>query len=104
MSRRVIPGFGLSLGYAMTYLGLLVLLPMAALALRAAGLGPEGIWQAIGSARVLAALKLSFGGALLAAAIDVLLGLLTAWVLVRYRFPARRLLHALVDLPFALPT
>jgi sulfate transport system permease protein len=88
----------------MTYLGLIVLLPMAALALRAAGLGPEGIWRAISSARVLAALELSFGGALIAAAIDVVLGLLAAWVLVRYRFPARRLLDALVDLPFALPT
>src|SRR5438034_935212 len=104
MTRRVLPGFGLSLGYAMTYLGLIVLLPMTALALRAAGLGPEGIWHAISSARVLAALELSFGGALIAAAIDVVLGLLAAWVLVRYRFPARRLLDALVDLPFALPT
>jgi len=102
--RRILPGFGLSYGYALVWLGLIVLLPMAALALRAAGLGPTGFFEALFAPRVLAALRLSFGLALAAAALDMVFGLLVAWVLVRYRFPFRRLLDALVDLPFALPT
>jgi sulfate transport system permease protein len=104
MRRRVLPGFGISLGYALTYLGLIVLLPLAALAWKAAGIGPHGLLRLLESPRTLAALKLSFGGALLAALLNVFIGLLVAWALVRYRFPGRRLFDALIDLPFALPT
>jgi len=103
-ARRVLPGFGLSLGYTLTWLGLLVLLPLAALVAKAAAGGADGFLSAIGTPRVLAALRLSFGAALLAAALNTLIGFVVAWVLVRYRFPGRRLCDALVDLPFALPT
>ena len=102
--RRPLPGFGISLGLGMAWLGVVVLLPLAALGVRAAGLGFDGWLRAIGDPRVQAALKLSFGAALLAALIAALVGALVAWVVVRYRFPGRRLLDALVDLPFALPT
>jgi sulfate transport system permease protein len=104
MRRRVLPGFGLSLGLTLSYLGLIVLLPLAALAWRATGAGAEAWLHLLSSARVIAALRLSFGGALLAALLDALFGLLVAWVLVRYRFPGRRLLDAFIDLPFAMPT
>ncbi|MGN6728329.1 MAG: sulfate ABC transporter permease subunit CysT [Rhodanobacteraceae bacterium] len=104
MKRRVLPGFGLSLGLTLSYLGLIVLLPLAALAWRATGAGTEAWLNLLSSARVIAALRLSFGGALLAALLDALFGLLVAWVLVRYRFPGRRLLDAFIDLPFAMPT
>jgi sulfate transport system permease protein len=104
MRRHVLPGFGISLGYALTYLGLIVLLPLAALAWKSSGIGIVGLLHLLSSPRTLAALRLSFGGALLAAAINAVIGLLVAWVLVRYRFPGRRLFDALVDLPFALPT
>lgn len=104
MRRRVLPGFGISLGYALSYLGLIVLLPLAALAWKASGIGGEGLLRLLSSPRTLAALKLSFGGALLAALINAFIGLLVAWALVRYRFPGRRLFDALIDLPFALPT
>jgi len=102
--RRPLPGFGLSLGLGMAWLGVVVLLPLAALTLRAAGLGGAGWLRAIQDPRVQAALKVSFGTAFVAALIASLAGALVAWVLVRYRFPGRRLLDALVDLPFALPT
>lgn len=102
--RRPLPGFGLSLCLGMTWLGVVVLLPLAALSLRAAGLGVEGWLHAIGDPRVQAALKLSFGAALVAALFATSAGTLVAWVVVRYRFPGRRLLDAVVDLPFALPT
>ena len=102
--RRPLPGFGISLGLGMAWLGVVVLLPLAALSVRAAGLGLDGWLRAIGDPRVQAALKLSFGAALLAALVAALVGALVAWVVVRYRFPGRRLLDALVDLPFALPT
>ena len=102
--RRILPGFNLSLGYSLTYLGLIVLLPLAALAWKASGLGLGGLIELLRVPRTLAALRLSFGGAALAAAINVVAGLLVAWVLVRYRFPGRRLFDAIVDLPFALPT
>ena len=102
--RRALPGFGISLGLGMAWLGVVVLLPLAALAVRAAGLGLDGWWHAIGDPRVQAALKLSFGAALAAALLSAIAGTLVAWVVVRYRFPGRRLLDALVDLPFALPT
>jgi sulfate transport system permease protein len=104
MRRRILPGFGLSLGYTITYLGLIVLLPLAALVWKASGIGAAGLLQLLSSPRTLAALKLSFGGALIAALINAGVGLLVAWVLVRYRFPGRRLFDALIDLPFALPT
>jgi sulfate transport system permease protein len=100
----VIPGFGVSLGVTILYLGVIVLLPLTALAAKAAGLGPMGIIASVSEPRVLAALRVSFGSALMAAAINAMLGLLIAWVLVRYSFPGRRVVDALVDLPFALPT
>jgi sulfate transport system permease protein len=103
-NRSPLPGFGLSLGLGMAWLGVVVLLPLAALAVRAAGLGPQGWLRALTDERVHEALKLSFGASLAAAVIASLVGALVAWVLVRYRFPGRRLLDALVDLPFALPT
>ncbi|KRA33207.1 sulfate transporter [Rhodanobacter sp. Root627] len=102
--RRVLPGFGISLGYALTYLGLIVLLPLAALVWKASALDVDGWLRLLSAPRTLAALKLSFGGALVAALFNAVAGLLVAWVLVRYRFPGRRLIDALVDLPFALPT
>src|SRR2546423_8033146 len=103
-SRGVLPGFGLSLGFALSYLSLLVLIPLAALFLRAAGLGIEGIWHELSSARVQHALVLSFSGALAAAAINTVFGALIAWTFVRYDFPGKKLFHAMIDLPFALPT
>jgi len=103
-SRRPLPGFGLSLGLGMAWLGVVVLLPLLALAVKAAGLGAAGWLRAIHDPRVQAALKLSFGTSLVAALLALVAGGLVAWVLVRYRFPGRRLLDALVDLPFALPT
>jgi sulfate transport system permease protein len=104
MRRRILPGLGISLGYALAYLGLIVLLPLAALAWKATGIGLHGLLDLLASPRTLAALRLSFGGALLAALLNVFVGLLVAWALVRYRFPGRRLFDALIDLPFALPT
>ncbi|MCD4498665.1 sulfate ABC transporter permease subunit CysT [Chromobacterium vaccinii] len=101
---RVLPGFSLSLGFTVSYLSLLVLIPLAAVALRAAGQPLENFWQAAASPRVLASYRLSFGMALAAAAINSVFGLLLAWSLTRYRFPGKRLVDALVDLPFALPT
>ncbi len=103
-TRRVIPGYGISMGITIAWLGLIVLIPLAALFLKAAGLGPAEWWRILGSPRVLAAARLSFGASAAAAAASTGLGLVVAWVLVRYRFPGRRLLDALVDLPFALPT
>ncbi|HEY0505536.1 MAG TPA: sulfate ABC transporter permease subunit CysT [Lysobacter sp.] len=102
--RQPLPGFSLSLGLGLAWLSLVVLLPLAALTLKAAGLGMEGWLRAIQDPRVQAALKLSFGASLVAALLASLAGALVAWVVVRYRFPGRRLLDALVDLPFALPT
>ena len=100
----VIPGFGLALGLTLAALSLIVLLPLAALVLRAASLGPQAVFEIATDPRTLAALRLSFGTALLAAAVNAVFGLLIAWVLVRYRFPGRRIIDAAVDLPFALPT
>ena len=99
-----LPGFGLTLGITLGWLGLIVLLPLLALLIKAAGLGPQGWWEIASDPRVLAAMRLSFGTALIAALIDTVIGLLIAWVLVRYRFPGRAALDALIDLPFALPT
>lgn len=103
-ARTALPGFGLSLGYAVLMLGLLVFIPLCALAMKAANLGWEDFRAAVTAPRVLAAYRLSFGAAFLAALVNAFAGLLLAWVLVRYRFPGRRLVDALVDLPFALPT
>lgn len=102
--RSVLPGFGLSLGYTIAYLSLVVLIPLAALALESASLGWNEFWAIAFDPRVSAALQLSFGAAMLAAIVNTVFGVLVAWVLVRYRFPGRRLLDAAVDLPFALPT
>jgi sulfate transport system permease protein len=103
-SRGILPGFGLSLGFAVFYLSAVVLVPLLALVLRPMSLGLDGFWDAIVTPRVLAALRLSFGMAAAAALIDSVFGVIIAWVLVRYEFPAKRLLDGLIDLPFALPT
>jgi len=100
----VLPGFAPALGFTLGYLGLIVLLPLAAMVLKAAGLTWAEFWGTVASPRVVASLRLTFGAALIAALANGVLGLLTAWVLVRYSFPGRRLVDALVDLPFALPT
>lgn len=99
-----LPGFGLSLGYTLSYLALIVLIPLAALVYRAAGIGLAGFADVLRDPRVVAALKTSFGIAFAAALVASLFGLLVAWVLTRYRFPGRRVVDAAVDLPFALPT
>src|SRR5262245_16149805 len=100
MSRKtILPGFSLSLGYAVLYLSLLVLIPLAALFLKAASLSPGQFLDAVWTERARSAYALTFGASLAAAAINVLIGLLVAWVLVRYDFPLRRLVDALVDLP-----
>jgi sulfate/thiosulfate transport system permease protein len=100
----VIPGFGLSLGFTLTYLGLIVLIPRAALFLKAGEAGWAKIWTEFAAPRTLAAFRVSFGIAFLAALLNAVFGLIVAWVLVRYRFPGRRLIDAMIDLPFALPT
>lgn len=100
----MLPGFGVGMGITVFWLGLVVLLPLAGILLRAAGLGVDGIWRIWGEPRVLAALRLSFGTALVAALFNTMMGTWVAWVLVRYRFPGRKLFDAVVDLPFALPT
>jgi sulfate/thiosulfate transport system permease protein len=99
-----LPGFRLSFGITMTMLSIIVLVPIGALILRGAGIGPAGLWAAINTERTWAALRLSFGISLLAALFNLGFGLALAWVLTRYRFPLRRLVDAAVDLPFALPT
>lgn len=99
-----LPGFGLALGYALFYLSIFVFLPLAALVAEAAGLGLSGIWDVATEPRVVAALRTSFGLSFAAAVVDCLFGSLIAWVLIRYRFPGRKLLDAAVDFPFALPT
>jgi sulfate transport system permease protein len=103
-ARRVLPGFGLTLGYTLVYLSLLVLIPLAATFLKTADLGWAEFARVVTAPRVLASLKLSFGASALAALVNALAGLLVAWVLVRYDFPFRRVVDAMVDLPFALPT
>lgn len=102
--RGVLPGFPLSLGWTLVWLTAVVLFPLSALVVRASTLGLSGLWAMASEPRVAAALQVSFETALAAALIDAVFGLLVAWVLTRYRFPARRLLDAVVDLPFALPT
>jgi sulfate transport system permease protein len=100
----VIPGFGLALGFTLTYLSLIVLIPLAGLVLKTATLGWAEFWRLAIDSRTLAALRISFGLSMAAAAVNAVFGLIVTWVLVRYEFPGRRLLDAFIDLPFALPT
>lgn len=99
-----LPGFGLTMGFTVAYLSLIVLIPLAAVFIRSSGMGAHDFWAAITSPRVLASFRLSFGASFIAALINAVFGLLVAWVLVRYDFPGRRFIDAVVDLPFALPT
>ena len=103
-SRSVLPGFGLSLGFTLAYLGLIVLVPLAAILFKTAGMGWHDFLATVTSRRVLAAYRLSFGASLAAGFVNMVFGLIVAWVLVRYPFPGKRVIDALVDLPFALPT
>jgi sulfate/thiosulfate transport system permease protein len=100
----VLPGFNLSLGYTLLYLGLIVLLPLSALIFKTAGLSWADFWATVSSERVVASYRLTFGASFIAATINLFAGLLVAWVLVRYSFPGKKLVDAMVDLPFALPT
>ena len=102
--RRVMPGFGLSMGVALTYFALVILLPIVAMAIKTASLGWEQYWKVITAPRSLASFRITVTCALAATVVNAFVGLLFAWVLTRYRFPGRRLLDGLVDLPFALPT
>jgi sulfate transport system permease protein len=102
--RSILPGFGLTFGLTVTYLGLVVLIPLSGLFLRTATMSWSEFWQTVVDPRALASYRLSFGASAVAAAINTVFGFIVAWVLVRYRFPGRKLLDAMVDLPFALPT
>jgi sulfate transport system permease protein len=104
VNRRVLPGFRLSLGFTVSYLTVLILVPLAACFVKASTLPLDRFWAAVSTERALAAYRLTFAASLAAGAINVVLGTLVAWVLVRYEFPGKRLMDALVDLPFALPT
>jgi sulfate transport system permease protein len=101
---NVLPGFNLTMGYTLLYLGLIVLLPMAALLLKAAELSAEEFWRLATTKRALAAYRVTFGASLIAACVNAVFGTILAWVLGRYAFPGKRFLDALVDFPFALPT
>ncbi|TSH78055.1 sulfate ABC transporter permease subunit CysT [Acinetobacter sp. RF15A] len=101
---RVLPGFGLSLGFTLAYLSLIVLIPLSAVFIKSLGIGWDGLWDILSSERILKSLQLSFSAAIIAALVNVVFGLLLAWCLVRYSFPGKRIIDALVDLPFALPT
>ncbi|MGQ0442665.1 MAG: sulfate ABC transporter permease subunit CysT [Methylophilaceae bacterium] len=103
-TNNILPGFGLSLGYTLLYISLIVLIPLSAAFIKSTELGLPGFWAAISAPRVVASYKLTFGASFIGALINALFGLLTAWVLTRYRFPGKRIVDALVDLPFALPT
>jgi sulfate transport system permease protein len=103
-SHSVLPGFGLTLGYTLTYLSLIVLIPLAALFLKSASLPWEKFWHAVTEPRVMASYRLTFGASFVAAVVNAFLGFIVAWTLVRYRFPGRKFIDAIVDLPFALPT
>jgi len=102
--RSVIPGFGLTLGFSLLYLSMIVLIPLAAMFIKAAGLNWGQFMAAVTAPRVLASYRLSFGASFFAAALNLVFGLLVAWVLVRYRFPGKKFIDALIDLPFAMPT
>src|SRR5471032_3329819 len=102
--RSVLPGFGLSLGFTLAYLSVIILIPLAAVFVKSSGLSLAQFWATVSSANVVASYRLTFGASFLAALFNVPCGVILAWVLVRYDFPGRRLVDALVDLPFALPT
>jgi len=102
--KRVLPGFGLTLGYTLFYLGIVVLIPLSALVFKSFTMTWPQFWEAVASPRVLASYRLTFGASFIAACVNLVFGLLIAWVLVRYSFPGKKLVDALVDLPFALPT
>jgi sulfate transport system permease protein len=102
--RSVLPGFGLTMGYTVLYLSLVVLLPLGALILKSTSMGWDGFWSAAWNPRVVASYKLTFTTALIAATINALFGLMVAWTLVRYTIPGKKFIDALIDLPFALPT
>jgi sulfate/thiosulfate transport system permease protein len=104
VNKRVLPGFGLSLGFTLAYLSLIVLIPLSAVFIKTAAMTWPEFWQAVASPRVVASYRLTFGASLLAAAINAVFGLLLAWGLTRYTFPGRKIVDALIDLPFALPT
>jgi len=102
--RRILPGFGFTLGFTLIYLSLIVLIPLSATFVKASGLGWESFFRAVTTPRALASYQVSFGTSLLAAAINSIFGVIVAWVLVRYHFPGKKILDTIVDLPFALPT
>ncbi len=102
--RSALPGFGLSMGYTLVYLSLIVLIPLATLAIKTAEMSASDLWALATSPRAIASYKVTFGASLIAAILNVLFGTLLAWALVRYRFPGRNLIDAIVDVPFALPT
>jgi sulfate transport system permease protein len=103
-THTVLPGFGLTLGFTIFYMSLIVLIPLSALFTKTATMGLSEFWEAVTSARVLASYKLTFGASFAAALVNTVFGFVTAWVLVRYNFPGKRIVDAAVDLPFALPT
>ena len=102
--RSTLPGFGLTMGLTLTWLSVIVLIPLAGLFLKTLELSPDQLWAILASRRTLNALKISFGLAFAAACVNLLMGTIVVWALVRYRFPGRRLFDAIVDIPFALPT
>jgi len=104
VNKRVLPGFGLSLGFTLVYLSLIVLLPLSAVFLKSSTMTWDEFWNAVTAPRVVASYQLTFGASLLAACINAVFGLLLAWSITRYTFPGRKLIDALIDLPFALPT
>ena len=103
-SFRVLPGFGLTMGFTLAYVSLVVLIPLSTTFLRSAQLGPTRFWHVVTTPRVLASLRLSFGASLVAATVNAVMGFIIAWALTRQRFPGRRIFDAIIDLPFALPT
>jgi sulfate transport system permease protein len=102
--RRVLPGFGLTLGFSLAYLSLIVLIPLAGLVLRSASISSEKFWSILKDPRVIASFKVTFGASFAAALINCVFGFIVAWVLVRYKFPGKKIVDAIVDLPFAMPT
>ena len=104
VNKRVLPGFGLSLGFTLVYLSLIVLIPLSAVFLKSSAMTWDEFWSAVTAPRVVASYQLTFGASFLAACINAVFGLLLAWGLTRYTFPGRKIVDALIDLPFALPT
>jgi len=102
--KSVIPGFGITMGFTLSYITLLILIPISMVFINSAGIGFKRFWEIVSSERVIASLKISFGTSFLAAVINVFIGLLIAWVLERYTFPGKKVVDGLIDLPFALPT